>query len=416
MIVGGGGREHALGWTLAKSFEGRDFYFVPGNGGTITIGHNIEDLKDNSDIVKFAKGNGIDLTIVGPEKPLVEGIVDKFREEGLSIFGPTKKAAQLEGSKVFAKELMRDAGIPTASFEIFDDFNAAKNYIEKRIDPFVVKADGLAGGKGAFVCSNTNEGVRALRVIMKEKRFGDSGDNVVIEDCLNGQEVSVLALVSCDKILPFLPSQDHKRIYDGDRGPNTGGMGAYAPVPFLGRGDILEIKGRIFMPTIKELLRRGIEYNGVLYVGLMITTSGPKVLEYNVRFGDPETQAILPLLEDDFLELLFKTIEGKLPERINWNEGSAVAVVVASRGYPVDYEKGFEIVIRDHSCILFHAGTRIEDRILYTDGGRVLSVVGLSNNLESAKEKAYRCIKKIKFRKMYYRCDIGDKGIKRLRK
>ncbi len=415
MIIGRGGREHTLGWSLAKSFEGRDFYFVPGNGGTITIGQNIEDLKDYDDMVKFAKEKEVNLTVVGPEKPLVDGIVDKFREAGLSIFGPTKKAAQLEGSKAFAKELMRDARVPTASFEIFEDFNAAKNYIEKISSEFVVKVDGLAGGKGAFVCANPGEGVRALEVIMQEKKFGDSGDAVVIEDCLKGQEVSVLALVSGDKVLPFLPSQDHKRIFDGDKGPNTGGMGAYAPVPFMRRGEVLEIKERIFLPTIKELLKRGIEYKGVLYAGLMITRRGPKVLEFNVRFGDPESQAILPLLKEDFLDLLFKTNEGKLPDRINWSKQSAVAVVVTSCGYPGRYETGFEIVIRDQSCILLHAGTRIEDRVLYTNGGRVLSVVGIGSDLQSAKEKAYRCIKKIKFTNMCFRKDIGDKGIKRFK-
>lgn len=416
MIVGSGGREHTLGWTLARSFEGRDFYFVPGNGGTITIGHNIEYINNYDDMTKFAKEKGIDLTVVGPEKPLVSGIVDKFREEGLRIFGPTREAAQLEGSKVFAKELMRDARVPTANFEVFDNFNGAKNYIEKIKCPFVIKADGLAGGKGVFVCVNVGEGVRALELVMLEKKFGSSGDKVVIEDCLTGQEVSVLALVSGDRVLPFLPSQDHKRIFDEDRGPNTGGMGAYSPVPFMRKGELVEVKEKIFLPTVKELLRRGIEYNGVLYAGLMITSRGPMVLEFNVRFGDPESQAIFPLLEDDFLELLFKTLDGELPDKINWSGKSAVAVVVASNGYPGHYETGFEIVIRDHPCILFHAGTRIEDRVLYTNGGRVLSVVGLGNNLMNAKEKAYSCIKKIKFSNMFFRNDIGDKGIKQIKR
>jgi len=341
MIVGSGGREHTLGWTLARSFEGRDFYFVPGNGGTITIGHNIEYINNYDDMTKFAKEKGIDLTVVGPEKPLVSGIVDKFREEGLRIFGPTREAAQLEGSKVFAKELMRDARVPTANFEVFDDFNGAKNYIEKIKCPFVIKADGLAGGKGVFVCMNVGEGVRALELVMLEKKFGSSGDKVVIEDCLTGQEVSVLALVSGDRVLPFLPSQDHKRIFDEDRGPNTGGMGAYSPVPFMRKGELVAVKEKIFLPTVKELLRRGIEYNGVLYAGLMITSRGPMVLEFNVRFGDPESQAIFPLLEDDFLELLFKTLDGELPDKINWSGKSAVAVVVASNGYPDHYETGF---------------------------------------------------------------------------
>ncbi|MCK4225724.1 phosphoribosylamine--glycine ligase [candidate division WOR-3 bacterium] len=412
MIVGGGGREHALGWALVKSFEGRDFYFVPGNGGTITIGHNVENLKGYDEIVRFAKEKEIDFTVVGPEKPLVSGIVDKFREEGLSIFGPTKEAAQLEGSKAFAKELMKEAHVPTASFEIFDDFNAAKSYIEKNSAPFAVKADGLAGGKGAFVCSNVGEGIKALELLMQERKFGEAGDTVVIEDCLKGQEVSVHALVSGDKIYQFMPAQDHKRAYDGDRGPNTGGMGAYAPVPFLGKVQLSEIKERIFLPTIVGLEKRGIEYKGVLYAGLMITRSGPKVLEFNVRFGDPEIQVILPLLNEDFLELLLRTNEGDLPDGIAWSDQSAVGIVVASDGYPGKYETGFEIVICDNSCILFHAGTRIENRVLYTDGGRVLSVVGVDRSLKKARDKTYKCIEKIKFTNMYYRKDIGDKGIK----
>ncbi|MEA3432704.1 MAG: phosphoribosylamine--glycine ligase, partial [candidate division WOR-3 bacterium] len=375
MIIGGGGREHSLGWTLAKSYEGRDFYFVPGNGGTITIGQNVTNLGDYESIIKFASENSIDFTVVGPEKPLVEGIVDRFREKGLKIFGPDKKASRLEGSKVFAKDVMDKASVPTASFEIFDDFNTAKRYVEKRESPFVVKTDGLAAGKGAFVCPTTENGLEALETIMEKKKFGESGNVVVIEDQVFGEEVSMLALISGDKILPFIPSQDHKQLYDGDKGPNTGGMGAYAPVPFLKKGEISEIKKRIFQPTIKELRKRGIEYNGVLYAGLMITKEGPRVLEFNVRFGDPETQAILPLLKEDFLELLIKTNNGELPDKLKWDNRFAVATVLASGGYPMNYEKGFEIVIRDNPCILFHAGTRIEDRILYTDGGRVLSAV-----------------------------------------
>ena len=415
MVIGGGGREHTLGWALSKSDEVRDFYFVPGNGGTLSLGHNINNL-ENEDIIRFAKEKKIDLTVVGPEKPLVQGIVDKFREEGLPIFGPMKDAAKLEGSKAFAKELMAAANVPTASFEIFDEFRAAKNYVENKREPFVVKADGLAGGKGCFVCRHAKEGLRALEVLMEERKFGDSGKTVVIEDCLGGEEVSVLALISNDRILPFLPSQDHKRANDNDRGPNTGGMGAYAPVVFIGKDELTEIIENIFLPTIKELGRRGIEYKGVLYAGLMISKSGPKVLEFNVRFGDPESQAILPLLEDDLLELLLRTNDYNLPGKINWDRGWAVAVVLASNGYPGKYKKGFEIDIKDNSCVLFHAGTRLSDGILYTAGGRVLSVVGLGEDLITAKKKAYKCISKVKFSDMYYRKDIADKGIKYLEK
>lgn len=412
MIIGGGGREHTLGWALAKGYEGIDFYFLPGNGGTITLGQNVSGLDDHSSIVDFALKNEIDLTVVGPEKPLVDGLVDKFQQKNLKIFGPVKKAARLEGSKIFAKELMAEAGVPTASFEVFDDFNAAKKHIEKIKENFVVKADGLAGGKGALVCDNIEDGYRALETLMKEKKFGSAGESVVIEDKLRGQEVSILALISEDKILPLIPSQDHKQLYEGDNGPNTGGMGAYAPVPFVSSRDISWIKEKIFRPTISELARSGIEYNGVLYAGLMLTKSGPQVLEFNVRFGDPETQAILPLLEGDFIELLMKTLDGNLPDRINFKNESAVAVVLASGGYPGDYEKGYEIVIRNNSCLLFHAGTRINERILYTDGGRVLSVVGTDRKLENAKKKAYKCIEKINFTNKYFRKDIAAKGIK----
>lgn len=414
MIIGGGGREHALGWALAKSEGGRDFYFLPGNGGTISIGHNIKGLKDHDSIIDFAKKERIEFTVVGPEKPLVDGIVDRFNEEGLSIFGPSKEASQLEGSKAFAKEVMQNANVPTAAFEIFDDFNAAKRYIEKKGAPFVIKADGLAGGKGVVVCSNKREGIEALEILMLERKFGESGEIVIIEDCLSGIEVSVLALVSGDKILPFIPSQDHKQIYDKDKGPNTGGMGAYAPVPFISGKDTTRINKEIFTPTINELKKRGIEYKGVLYAGLMLTKEGPEVLEFNVRFGDPETQAILPLLNEDFLELLLRTNEESLPDKLDWNNQYALAVVLASGGYPGAYEKGFEIVIRENDCILFHAGTKIEDRVLYTNGGRVLSVIGVSDDLEGAKQKAYQCIKRISFKNMFYRKDIGDKGIKPL--
>jgi phosphoribosylamine--glycine ligase len=413
LIIGGGGREHTIGWKLSKNSKVSKLYFAPGNGGTSVIGENV-NFSDLKDTLNFAKKEKIDFTVVGPEQPLVGGVVDLFEAEGLKIFGPTKDAALLEGSKAFSKEVMASANVPTASFEIFDDFNAAKKFIEKIGERSVIKASGLAAGKGVIVCHSKQEALDALELLMEKKKFGEAGDTVVIEELLIGEEVSVLVLVSGDKILPFLPSQDHKRAYDNDKGPNTGGMGAYAPTPFLKASEIPEIKGKVFRPTIKELQRRGIEYKGVLYGGLIMTKEGPKVLEFNVRFGDPETQVILPLLEDDLLEALMKANDYNLPDKLNCSSDSALAVVMASKDYPKNYEKGFEINIPDLDCTVFHAGTKAEEGNFYTSGGRVLSCVGISDDLMSAKGKAYSCVEKIECSNLFYRKDIGDKGIKYL--
>ncbi|MEO0293383.1 MAG: phosphoribosylamine--glycine ligase [candidate division WOR-3 bacterium] len=412
LVIGGGGREHAIGWKLSKSKKLSKLYFAPGNGGTSLLGKNI-NYSSNEDILNFAIEEKIDFTVVGPEKPLVEGIVDSFLKEGLNIFGPKKDAAQLEGSKAFSKEIMASMNIPTAYFEIFDDFNAAKRYIEKKNGKVVVKASGLAAGKGVTVCHSKEEGIKALESLMVEKKFGEAGETVVIEEILEGEEVSILALISGDKIIPFIPSQDHKRAFDGDKGPNTGGMGAYAPVPFIRERELSEIKEKIFSPIIKGLGRKGIEYKGVLYGGLIITKEGPLVLEFNVRFGDPETQAILPLLEDDLLELLLMANEYKLPDKLNFSKNFALAVVLASKGYPEKYEKDFEVIIpSDPTCNIFHAGTELRDGHFYVTGGRVLSCVGVGETLPIAKEKAYQCIRKMEGEKLFYRKDIGERGIK----
>ena len=413
LVIGGGGREHTIGWMLSKSDRVSKLYFAPGNGGTSVLGENV-DYSGIDGALDFAKKEQIDFTVVGPEQPLVDGVVDLFQKEGLKIFGPPKDAAQLEGSKAFSKDVMASANVSTASFEVFDDFNAAKRFIEKIGERSVVKASGLAAGKGVIVCNSKREALDALESIMEKKRFGEAGDTVVIEELLVGEEVSVLALVSGDKVLPFLSSQDHKRAYDNDEGPNTGGMGAYAPTPFLKESEIPEITERVFKPTIKELQKRGIEYRGVLYGGIIMTKDGPKVLEFNVRFGDPETQVILPLLEDDLLEVLMKANDYNLPDKLNCGSGSALAVVMASKGYPKEYEKGFEINIPDLDCTVFHAGTRAEEKNFYTSGGRVLACVGISDDLVSAKEKTYRCVEKIECSNLFYRKDIGDKGIKYL--
>jgi phosphoribosylamine--glycine ligase len=414
LVIGGGGREHTLGWALSKNDKVTKLYFAPGNGGTSTLGENI-NYSEIKDLTEFVKKEQVDFTVVGPEQPLVDGVVDLFEDEGLKIFGPSKDAALLEGSKAFSKEVMASASIPTASFEIFDDSSAAKRYVESHGDRLVVKASGLAAGKGVIVCNSKIEAIEALESMMEQEKFKEAGKTVVIEELLVGEEVSVLAIVSGDKILPFLPSQDHKRAYDNDEGPNTGGMGAYAPTPFLRESEIPEIAEKIFEPTIKELYRRGIEYKGVLYGGIIMTKEGPKVLEFNVRFGDPETQVILPLLEDDLLDILIKANEYKLPDKLNCSRKSALAVVMASKGYPGSYERGFEIDIPEFDCTVFHAGTKAEEGRFYTSGGRVLTCVGVSNDLISAKEKAYRCVEEIKCSNLFYRKDIGDKGIKYLK-
>ena len=415
LVIGGGGREHTIGWKLSKSDKVSKLYFAPGNGGTSVLGENI-NLSGIKELVDFAKKEGIDFTVVGPEQPLVDGVVDLFEKECLNIFGPTKDAALLEGSKAFSKEVMASANIPTASFEIFDDFNAAKRYVEKSDELSVVKASGLAAGKGVIVCNSKREALDALESLMEKRKFGDAGDTVVIEELLVGEEVSVLAIVSGDKVLPFLPSQDHKRAYDNDEGPNTGGMGAYAPTPFLNENEIPEIREKVFKPTIEELQKRGIEYKGVLYGGIIMTKDGPKVLEFNVRFGDPETQVILPLLEDDLLDVLLRANDYILPDKLNCSRNSALAVVMASKGYPGSYEKGFEINTHESNCTVFHAGTKAEEGRFYTDGGRVLACVGIADDLISAKEKTYHCIEKIECENLFYRTDIGDKGIKYLKR
>lgn len=414
LVIGGGGREHTIGWMLLKNNKVSKLYFAPGNGGTSVLGENI-DCSGLPDILAFAKGEKIDFTVVGPEQPLVEGVVDLFQAEGLKIFGPTKDAALLEGSKAFSKEIMAQGNIPTASFEIFDDWNAAKRYVESHGELSVVKASGLAAGKGVIVCNSKREALDALETIMEKKKFGEAGETVVIEELLVGEEVSVLALVSGDKVLPFPPSQDHKRAYDNDEGPNTGGMGAYAPTPFLRENEIPEITEKVFKPTIKELHKKGIEYKGVLYGGIIMTNDGPKVLEFNVRFGDPETQVILPLLEDNLLDVLLGANDYSLPDKLTCSRDSALAVVMASKGYPGSYEKDFEINIPEFDCAVFHAGTKTEKGRFYTSGGRVLACVGMADDLISAKEKTYRCLEKIQCSNLFYRTDIGDKGIKYLR-
>ncbi len=410
LVVGGGGREHTIGWKIAQSPEVEKIFFAPGNGGTIQIGENIDIPPDDiGGLLDFSLKNDVDLTVVGPELPLSVGIVDRFKEKGLNIFGPTKNAAQLESSKAFAKEIMAKQGIPTARFEIFDDYNAAHNYLENHTLPVVVKASGLAAGKGAIVCNAKDEAFAALDEIMQRKKFGDAGNVIVIEDFISGKEASILAFVDGDRILPLIPSQDHKKVYGGDKGPNTGGMGAYAPVIGIGKREIEYIKEKIFNPIANGMLKKNIPFQGILYAGLMITEQGPEVLEFNVRFGDPETQVILPLMESDLSKIMMEMLEGNFPEKINWKSEYAVCVVAASSGYPGKYEKGKIINIQkidDKNIIIFHAGTKTQNSELITNGGRVLNSVGVGKTLNEARDKAYKGVSSISFNGIYFRKDI----------
>ncbi len=419
LIVGSGGREHALAWGISRSPDLTKLFVAPGNGGTGTLGENVEISADDIDGLRnFSRSRTVDLTIVGPEAPLAAGIADAFEESGLLCFGPSRNAAKLEGSKVFCKEFMKRRGIPTADFAVFVSPDDAKEHIRRRGSPMVIKADGLAQGKGVYVVDCAEEAVAAVDEIMLAKRFGDSGSAIVIEDRLEGEEISVHAVCSGEKAALLPASQDHKRVFDGDKGPNTGGMGAYAPVPFVTAAMKDTIMEQVIKPALKGMVEEGAPYKGVLYAGLMMTESGPKVLEFNVRFGDPETQVLIPLLQSDLLGVLYSTAKGALREKISVLPGtSAAAVVVASRGYPGSYEKGFEISGLDDAVddrrMVFHAGTAVRNSQSVTAGGRVLSVAALGSSLSGALEYAYDGISKISFEGAFYRRDIGRRALAR---
>ncbi|UCG52409.1 MAG: phosphoribosylamine--glycine ligase [Candidatus Latescibacterota bacterium] len=417
LIVGSGGREHTLAWAIKKSPNVDELYVAPGNGGTSQIAKNVPVTGDDLDaLVSFAVENEVDLTVVGPEAPLVDGIVDRFREAGRRCFGPTRAAARLEGSKVFAKEFMKRQAVPTADFEIFDDATKARSYIGSVDFPIVIKADGLAAGKGVIVAASAEEATAAIDDIMAKKKFGASGDSVVVESCLEGEEVSVHAICGGGEAVLLPSSQDHKRIFDDDKGPNTGGMGAYSPVPFLSDDERQTIYETIIMRTLKGMEAEGIPYSGVLYAGLMITRDGPKVLEFNVRFGDPETQVLLPLVKSDMFELLYESAGGNSPESIEfYSDRSAAAVVVASKGYPGSYEKGRVIEglesIEDDRRVVFHAGTKRTQSGLVTSGGRVLAVTAWDEALSGALGHAYEGVEMVRFNGAYWRRDIGRRGL-----
>jgi len=423
LVVGQGAREHALVWKLSQSLEIEKIYAAPGNPGIAQLAECIAiEATDVDGLLEFARSANIDLTVVGPEAPLMEGIVDRFREEGLKIFGPTAAAAKLEGSKVFAKNLFKKYGIPTAKFEVFDESEAARNYAcsyTEQGKKVVIKADGLAAGKGVVVASNGKEAEGAIDSIMKERSFGKAGERVVIEECLEGEELSFFAVTDGRNFISLAAAQDHKQVFDNDEGPNTGGMGAYSNPPIYTQELRQQIVETIIKPVIAAMAAEGHPYQGVLYAGLMITPDGPKVLEFNARFGDPEAQVILPMIKGDLLPVLEAAVKGRLEEcRVDIDDGSWVCVVLASRGYPGSYEKGkyiegIEELAKD--TLVFHAGTAVERGRLLTSGGRVLSVVVRGKTIKEAVESVYQEVVKIHFEGMHYRTDIGRKALVRER-
>lgn len=424
LVIGQGGREHALVWKLKQSPSVTEVFCAPGNAGTGLDGTNVDiPATDTPRLVKFASTESIDLTVVGPEAPLVAGIVDEFQKAGLRVFGPTRKAAELEGSKRFAKELMKRANVPTADFRVFAGAAEAISYVQDREEtPLVVKADGLASGKGVVVCSTKDQALDAIRRMLVKKEFGEAGSRIVIEDRLEGEEASLLAIVDGNAIVPLEAAQDHKAAFDNDEGPNTGGMGAYSPTPVMTPALTDAVIEKILIPTVHALRRDGRIFRGCLYAGLMLTNQGPKVLEFNVRFGDPETQAVLMRLKSDLAQLLVAAADGKLKElpALEWDPRPAACVVMASAGYPGKYETGFPIRGLAEADALpdvkvFHAGTARRGDQIVNDGGRVLGVTALGDNTAQAKLRAYQAVKHIRWDGAWCRKDISDKAIRHLR-
>ncbi|MCX5697085.1 MAG: phosphoribosylamine--glycine ligase [Candidatus Omnitrophica bacterium] len=435
LVIGSGGREHALAWKIAQSKLADKVFCAPGNGGIAQQAECVDIKADDiPGLLDFARKERVDLTVVGPEGSLAIGIVDEFQKAKLRVFGPKRDAARLEASKVFAKELMAKYSVPTADFKIFSaeggyggDMDAAYKYIEKRGAPCVVKADGLAAGKGVVVAKTVDEAKQAVLSMMEQRIFGDAADTVIIEDCLEGQEASILVFTDSREVVPLASAQDHKRIFDNDQGLNTGGMGAYSPAPVVTASLFKEIIEKIINRTINGLAREGIEYRGVLYAGVMLTKDGPKALEFNVRFGDPETEAILPRMRSDLLEVMLAASEGKLNRVVKsggliWDARPCVCVVCASGGYPGEYQKGKEIfgldeVSKMKDIVVFHSGTKLttnDQRLttkFLTNGGRVLGVTGLGNTIKEAIDRTYQAVGKINFEGMHFRRDIGKKAI-----
>ena len=418
LVIGSGGREHSLVWKIAQSPQVTKIFYAPGNPGISEIAECIAIEPEQINLLyEFAVKEKIDLTVVGPEAPLADGIVDNFSRNNLNVFGPNKKAAILETSKTFSKHLMRKHGIPTADFRNFDDYGHARKYVLSKGAPIVVKADGLSKGKGVFVCKTINDALQAIDSIMKDKVFGDAGDEVIIEELLIGEEISILAFTDGKTIIPMESSQDHKTIYDGDKGPNTGGMGAYSPVPLMTADLYHQVEKEILVPTVHAMNREERPYKGILYVGLMITSHGPRVLEYNVRFGDPEAQALLVRMKSDIVPIMLATVSGKLDTvNLEWHPQASVCIVITSGGYPGNYIKGKEItgldLLKNQKDIhVFHAGTKFENGKIVTNGGRVLNVVACGDGISEAQKKVYDAVSRISFEDAYYRNDIANKAI-----
>jgi phosphoribosylamine---glycine ligase len=419
LVIGSGGREHALVWKLAQSRDISQIYAIPGNGGISDIAECVEmDTGNIGDIIEFSLNKSIDLVVVGPENFLARGIVDAFEEKGIPIFGPNRKGALIEASKIFAKELMDQYGIPTASFETFSEYNSAYAYLDTIQAPFVIKADGLCAGKGAYVVKEISEARGIVKDLMVNAVYGDAGKKIVIEKFLSGIEASYLAFTDGKSILPMLAAQDHKPLLDNDEGPNTGGMGAYTPIPFISRSLEEEIKSTVMMKTINAMREKDIVYKGVLYGGLMLSNDRPYVIEFNARLGDPETQPILFNMKSDLLPILTACVEEKLHsiDRIDWKPGVSVCVVIASRGYPEKPEtgkiiKGLDRLKDEKDVMVFHAGTKKIDGNYYTSGGRVLCVTASGKTQKDAIDKTYDAVSKIEFDGMYFRKDIGQKAL-----
>lgn len=424
LVIGSGGREHALAWKISQSSRVERVFVAPGNAGTAQEAENVDiPVHDFDRLIKFSRNNNVNLVVVGPEAPLVDGIVDAMQESGLRVFGPSKSAAQLEGSKIFCKDLLRKADVPTADYQVFRDAESAVTFVNDRYAdepevPLVVKADGLAAGKGVIVCQHRGEVLEAIDRIASQKEFGEAGDQLVIEERLEGQEASVLAITDGRTILTLPAAQDHKRALDGDQGPNTGGMGAYCPTPVVNDELMHRIEEQILVPTVHAMKRGRYAYRGLLYAGLMLTKQGPKVLEYNVRFGDPECQPLLMRLKSDLVDIFEATIDGRLEELepLEWDSSASVCVVMASAGYPGSYEtglpiRGLEAADNVPGVKVFHAGTATVDGQIVTNGGRVLGVTAMGKSISSAKLQAYTAVKYIRWDGACCRKDISDKAV-----
>ena len=417
LVVGGGGREHALVWKIKQSPKVKEIFCAPGNAGTSEIAENIPIAVDDIEgLLKFALNKEIGLTVVGPEQPLVLGIVDQFELKGLRIFGPNANAAELEGSKAFSKDIMKKYGLPTAEYEIFTSAESAAKYIKDKNCPLVVKADGLAAGKGVLLCKSSDEALAAVDTIMRHRYFGKAGDQIVVEKFLEGQEISVLAFSDGQTVLLMDSAQDHKAVYDGDKGPNTGGMGAYSPAPIFTEIMQQKVRDKIMLPMVRAMRQEGRIYKGILYAGLMLTKTGPQILEFNARFGDPETQPLMVRMDSDIIPIFEACIDGTLGHSsINWKKESSVCVVMAAAGYPGPYQKG-EIIsgLKNANSIpgvvLFHAGTKEHNGKVITNGGRVLGVTATGKNKEGAIERAYDAVGKVDWKGIHYRKDIGSRG------